>query len=315
MKLVRLYTLVAAVNVFIFSMLYIFVPQSERLFRGEDVVMENISAVLFFIGFLLSLFFVLKTKERKYRKAYFAIPIICLIGFLDEISFGARIINFTTPTFYGAEIERTHDSVDIMFRVLKDFFIHNFWLSFCVFVMVCVVILGRLKIKELGIDKAWFRKNIIRIAFLVILITGWGLYAAFGHQLIKDMYEGRSIGIFNKIIEHQDIHPLNFYLEKADGVMFMGAVLCIMLYILYDFFITYPGWRRKISEVLRAYPAFRFVLISMGLIVLSLAVDVFIFAENIFIFIEELFEINAALALVFASFSIIYKHPKASLPY
>jgi len=306
MRLTRLYTLMAVFNVFIFSMLYIFVPQSERLFRGEDTFMENVSAVLYFSSFLLGLVFVLKAKERKYRLAYFIIPVICLIGFLDEMSFGARIFNFKTPVFHGVEIERTHDSIDLIFKAVRSFFTHNFWISFFALAIACIFIMSRLKIKHLGTVREWFRKNVIRIGLLFVLIAGWALYIAFGHQLIQNMYEGSSIGIFNRIIEHQDIHPLGYYFEKADAIMFMGALLCIILYLLYEFFITCPERIKKVSEILRVYPAFRFVLIFVGLILFSLSVDVFIFEENIFIFIEELLEINAALALLFASLSIPY---------
>ena len=69
------------------------------------------------------------------------------------------------------------------------------------------------------IDK-WFKENKIAIfvigALLLCLTIGWVLYTLFGHPLINAMYEGKSIGILNRVIEGQAVHPVEKYYRYAD---------------------------------------------------------------------------------------------------
>lgn len=70
----------------------------------------------------------------------------------------------------------------------------------------------------------WFKENksliIVAGALSLCLVTGWILYALFGHQLIEAMYEGRSIGFLNRIIEGRAEHPVEFYFKKADELFY-----------------------------------------------------------------------------------------------
>jgi len=72
-----------------------------------------------------------------------------------------------------------------------------------------------------------FKKNrlpIIGIAVLFLCLTiGWILYTVFGHQLVEAMYEGRSIGFLNRIIDKQTTHPVRDYLEVADKLFLAGV--------------------------------------------------------------------------------------------
>ena len=58
--------------------------------------------------------------------------------------------------------------------------------------------------------------------FFMCLVTGWILYALFGHQLIEAMYEGKSIGLLRSLesesIRMQAPHQLEYYLEIADEI-------------------------------------------------------------------------------------------------
>lgn len=66
----------------------------------------------------------------------------------------------------------------------------------------------------------WFEENrlliIVTGVLFLCLVIGWILYALFGHQLIEAMYEGRSIGFLNRIIEGQATNPVELYFEMAD---------------------------------------------------------------------------------------------------
>jgi len=75
-------------------------------------------------------------------------------------------------------------------------------------------------------------KQIRLFLFILIgLIAGWILYFSFGHMLIKAMYEGRSIGFLNNILEGRTVHSLEFYLKLADKNFITANI------VLFTFFI------------------------------------------------------------------------------
>jgi hypothetical protein len=88
--------------------------------------------------------------------------------------------------------------------------------------------------------KNWYKENkALIIAILISLICmaiGWITYILFGHQLIKAIYEGRSIEFLNKIFEGQSVHPVEFYYKTLDTIFFSYLVLFAIFVI---FFITF----------------------------------------------------------------------------
>jgi len=61
----------------------------------------------------------------------------------------------------------------------------------------------------------------------------WLLYVLIGHSLIEAMYQGRSIGFLNRIIEGQAVHSLGHYLRAADAWLISYSVkpLKVILFV------------------------------------------------------------------------------------
>ena len=61
------------------------------------------------------------------------------------------------------------------------------------------------------------------------------LYALGGHALVADAYYQRSLPLFNGLIAYAQLHPVEFYVDKADnllfytGVLWLGAVMAFWL--------------------------------------------------------------------------------------
>ena len=69
------------------------------------------------------------------------------------------------------------------------------------------------------------------LVLLVVLLLG---YTLFGHQLVQQQYEGRSLPLLGTVISGQANHPLGYYLQLADllanRVLVGGvAVVCFVL--------------------------------------------------------------------------------------
>ena len=58
--------------------------------------------------------------------------------------------------------------------------------------------------------------TLVLSVILLFISVGW---LFFGHQLIRGMYVGRSIGILNIIIGGQATHPIGYYLNMADRLV------------------------------------------------------------------------------------------------
>ena len=87
-----------------------------RLISQEDHLLENLTT-----GLLLgSAFFGIanwrKNKSNKNALAFFTS--LAIVGFLDEISFGQRIINFTPPMAGGTSLDGFHDLANMSKKII-----------------------------------------------------------------------------------------------------------------------------------------------------------------------------------------------------
>jgi predicted membrane-bound spermidine synthase len=113
----------------------------------------------------------------------------------------------------------------------------------------------------------WLKENkalsISMLTILLFLAAGYALYALFGHQLIRAIYEGRSIEILNKIIEGQSSYPLKYYYQEADNIFFVIFVSIPILLIIFSlilkpkFAMAWPPgkkWLEKHTDIIDAIP-------------------------------------------------------------
>jgi hypothetical protein len=116
MTLTQFYFVVTTLNIVIFSLLYIFIPGLRDTLTLEDHFLENLTTILFFESFLISLFAVTRLQNKFRKKLYVAIPLVGLIGFLDELSFGERLFDFTPPTANGIRVDAAHDLLSVVYK-------------------------------------------------------------------------------------------------------------------------------------------------------------------------------------------------------
>lgn len=109
MSLFRLYGIAALSNLGVLGLIYLLIPALRSPLVAEDQFLENLTAILFFDGFVLGLFFLAQVKNKKYRSIFSFIPLVSLLGFLDEISFGQRLFSIKMPVIGGTRIDAIHD--------------------------------------------------------------------------------------------------------------------------------------------------------------------------------------------------------------
>ncbi|MCD8489150.1 MAG: hypothetical protein LRZ84_21025 [Desertifilum sp.] len=115
MTLTPFYLILTIANIVFFTALYLLVPPLRDALSREDQFMENLTTILFLETFFVGLYATLKLPNKQRRKLYLAIPIVGLLGFLSELSFGERIFYFEAPEINGVKIDAVHDFLSVIY--------------------------------------------------------------------------------------------------------------------------------------------------------------------------------------------------------
>lgn len=106
---------------------------------------------------------------------------------------------------------------------------------------------------------------------LLLLATSCVSYIFVGHWVIEQVYYGKSINIFNRIIQGQKIHPLSFYISLADKYflsalifLFLASVVVSTLFLLVDRMKIRVDYDFK--KIIMSIFLFIFLLTSVGIL-------------------------------------------------
>lgn len=98
--------------------LHVLVPRLRRPLFGEDRLIETATALFFLAAFIVGLAFLIAHTCRRYRVLLLIASSLGLVGFLDEISFGARLFGWSMPEMAGGgEFDGAHDLVILIYRL------------------------------------------------------------------------------------------------------------------------------------------------------------------------------------------------------
>jgi len=192
-KLTRVYIIVTVFNLVLFSLIYLSFPNFRQKLIWEDQLLEVVTALLFFCSFLAGLFLILELKERRFWKYYFIIPIIGLISFLEEVSYGQRIMNFEIPKFKEIGIDAIHDVILLFYQLLNRSSALKSYLSLiAAFIIIVLLTLKYYKVvsKVPDLLRSYSPLN------FVMLFFGFMIIAQFIDIHIFNLIETGKISIF-----------------------------------------------------------------------------------------------------------------------
>ena len=92
-------------------------PDIFEFIVANEGILEFLTAFLLGGSFVLGIFFITKHRQSRLRLIYISLPLLSLLSFLDEISYGQRILNFRIFSIYGFHIDGLHD-VFVILRIL-----------------------------------------------------------------------------------------------------------------------------------------------------------------------------------------------------
>jgi len=97
--------------------MFLLMPSARPRLATEDGVIEAATAVLFLGAAAVGSVGVLRSGATRIHSL---IPIVGLLGFLDEMRFGARIFGFSPPSVNEVEVDSFHDVLTVADRLASD---------------------------------------------------------------------------------------------------------------------------------------------------------------------------------------------------
>lgn len=177
----------------------------------EDRLFENLSVLLYLAAIIISFYFV---NIIKAKKIYLLIPLVSLLGILDELSWGEKTFNLDMPVLYYLEIDALHDFLEVIYYFLQNNYAN--WQIFPITFLIIAVIISIIFIKEI---MSFFKNHkpliFIFIALLILLIA--------------------------QIIDITGLSRFQFYLEEI--LENDGALLFIWASLLLKYVKIYPQQR------------------------------------------------------------------------
>ena len=141
LKLFRISVVTAIINIAVISGCYFLFPESRDFLVAEDRLAEDLEALFYILCFFPGILFILRIKEKKFRRIYIALPFIGLLGFLEEMSYGARIFKFHTALIYNEYFDALHDLVPIAYNYLEinaGYLLKVLPVAFCIITVLLV---------------------------------------------------------------------------------------------------------------------------------------------------------------------------------
>lgn len=169
----RKYYFSAALAISSFAVLvYFFVPALREALSQEDHLVENLSAALFLVCFLLGSVRALKLNSPS-RKILLFVPLLGLFAFLDEISYGQRIFNWDTPIINEVSVENVHFILPLLRNLLWPYLPHLAQVILAVAVFLGAYLLA-LRAKLAGQALARVQRRVLYLFFIVTIVSGIG---------------------------------------------------------------------------------------------------------------------------------------------
>jgi hypothetical protein len=88
---------------------YLLFPEYRRIIAGEDRIVETATALAFLGSFLYVLIPYFTTRKTSHPKSHVFVSLLGMIAFLDEISFGERLLDLQMPHLGSVKIDGVHD--------------------------------------------------------------------------------------------------------------------------------------------------------------------------------------------------------------
>jgi len=156
----------------------------------EGYFVQESTALLFLLGFLLGLLFVL--QDSKSRRAYLWIPLASAFSCLEEISYGEGYLYREPPTLLGKHVDTVHDLADVALIFFERSAFGPLLPAACLLALAWVLV--RHRVVQRCIALAW-NSPIWRFFFVA------ALFGLISELIDLKLLWGRSIHVAEEVLE------------------------------------------------------------------------------------------------------------------
>lgn len=136
MRYLKLLVIFTVVSTALGTIIFIALPYRRWLLR-EDNVVENLSVFFYLLATLVATFRLIKRQRTDQRPGWLlGVAAIGIIGALEELSYGHRLLGYSVPSVAGVELDALHDFASIALRIIETNYATNV-LPIAIFCCVC----------------------------------------------------------------------------------------------------------------------------------------------------------------------------------
>lgn len=99
-----------------FTFVYVTRPELRPSLVKEDRFLESLTPGIFAAAVLIGLLHFRRVARWSWSRWHLLLPLLSLVGVLDELSFGERMFDLTMPTVAGYKVDAIHDVLDFLPR-------------------------------------------------------------------------------------------------------------------------------------------------------------------------------------------------------
>ena len=121
-RLLAFFTLVTTV---LGTTIVLVFPRLSWLLK-EDKIVESLSVFFYGLAFFVAILRWSKCWQSKHRSGWLpGVAALGVIGALEELSYGQRVLEYSAPIIAGVEIDALHDFANVAFELLKQGYATN----------------------------------------------------------------------------------------------------------------------------------------------------------------------------------------------
>jgi hypothetical protein len=159
----------------VYALAFAIMPSARDRLVTEDGIIETTTAMAFLGAAILGLYAVVTSGARR---LYWLIPAFGLFGFLDEMSFGARLFGFPLPVIDGLEIDSFHDIFDLADRAAGDLGVSRTQIAAVLVVAAVAVAVYLVRSGRMRVIPSWLTRHrpiLLSAMALGLLLVAIGL--------------------------------------------------------------------------------------------------------------------------------------------
>ena len=139
-KLTAVYVYTVSFTAILFTLVFAIFPRSRKQFIKENRFLEDATAYLFLLAFLVGIYMILKMRKSHFLKSYFIFPFLGLLGYLDEISFGKKFFDIEQfPEISGVEFDGAHDIFALIYASVFKSGSYLPLIFICIFSLILII--------------------------------------------------------------------------------------------------------------------------------------------------------------------------------